>query len=138
LPTGAPRPTSTAYRLRYKMGAGERFVRIEIDPAIQTPLPGQPRSFGMWVYSDGNSNYPRMRYMDATGQQFQTDGQRMTWKGWRYMRFSLDPINATHSGGANDGVAHYPLRIEAPLVMWNGYGKAVEGTVWFACPAVMY
>jgi hypothetical protein len=139
----APEPlagpgVTVALRLHYKMGQGERFLRIEIPTAGSMPLPGKPRMFGQWIYSDGNNNYPRMRYRDSTGQQFQTDGPRMTWRGWRYMSFSLDPANATHTGGANDGAAHYPIRIEAPLVMWNGYGRAVEGTIWIACPAVLY
>lgn len=139
-PSPSDAPISTAMRLRYRTGKGERFFRVEIAPESRRPLSGKPRSLGIWVRGDdnGNLNFIRMRFLDASGQQFQTLGERIKWRGWRYVSFPINAAEATHTGGDDDGIIHYPVRILAPLVMWNGYGRAVEGEIAFACPMVVY
>jgi hypothetical protein len=137
-PDPADAPASKAVLVRYRIGKGERFFRTEIVRDRQRALPGRPRSYGVWVYGDDSDNFARMRFIDAAGQEFQAKGERITGRGWRYMSFPFEAAQTTMVAGGTDGAIHYPVRIVAPLVMWNGYGHAVAGEIAFACPTVVY
>jgi hypothetical protein len=77
--------------LRYRFGAGWKFVRIEPKDAAARKIEGEPRAFGIWVHGDGQGGTPCIRLRDATGQTHQVRGEAITWKGWRYLTFPLRP-----------------------------------------------
>lgn len=133
---GAPGPL--VHNIRYRTERGTWLFRTEIVPTHERALPGRPRYFGLWVCGDGNDENARIRFADSTGQQFIATGDRIRGRGWRFMLFPMNAAETTHSGGANDGVIHYPVRIQAPLLMWNGYARAVHGQLAFACPTAIY
>ena len=66
---------------------------LEVSPAAAGPsgtlkrIEGRPKAFGLWVYGDGSGNLLRLRFIDATHQTFQPQGDPMHWKGWRYVTF---------------------------------------------------
>ncbi len=117
--------------LRYRFGAGWKFVRIEPKDAAARKIEGEPGAFGIWVHGDGQGGTPCIRLRDATGQVHQVRGEPVSWKGWRYVTFPLRPTADSgqtmiplpdagaeqrpssvvwgHWGGANDGEVHLPI-----------------------------
>jgi hypothetical protein len=71
--------------LRYRFGAGWKFVRIEPKDAAARKIEGGPGAFGIWVHGDGQGDTPCIRLRDATGQVHQVRGEPVSWKGWRYV-----------------------------------------------------
>ena len=57
--------------LRYRFGAGWKFVRIEPKDAAAQKIEGGPGAFGIWVHGDGQGGTPCIRLRDATGQTHQ-------------------------------------------------------------------
>ena len=81
----------------------------------------------------------RMRFTDATGQNFQPDGGRVTWQGWRYVTFPLTGgPDLGHWGGANDGTIHYPIRLDTLFLLDNVSRQKTEGTLDIAAPVLVY
>ena len=96
--------------------------------AAARKIAGGPRAFGLWVHGDGNGGVQCIRIRDETGQTHQVRGEAITWKGWRYLTFPLQPapddgrtmiplpdagaeqrVTWGHWGGANDGEVHQPI-----------------------------
>jgi hypothetical protein len=121
--------------LRYRFGAGWKFVRIEPKDAAARKIEGGPRAFGIWVHGDGQGGAPCIRLRDATGQVHQVRGEPVSWKGWRYVTFPLRPaadsgqtliplcgsgaeqrVSWSHWGGANDGEVHFDALEHPPRV----------------------
>lgn len=50
--------------LRYRFGAGWKFVRIEPKAAAARKIEGGPRAFGIWVHGDGQGGTPCIRLRD--------------------------------------------------------------------------
>jgi hypothetical protein len=124
-------------QLKYQRAAGWKFFQTVPAPDANRSIPGQPRAFGCWVYSDGQRTAPRLRLTDATQQTWQPSGEEMTWKGWRYVEFPLDPATA-HWGGAKDGVIHFPLHWDTLFLLDTPRETASQGTVYFTAPVVIY
>ena len=78
-----------------------------------------------------------MRFSDWTGQMFQSDGARITWAGWRYVRFPLTGQTLHHWGGADDGIIHYPIFIDT-LILLDSNRRKMEGAVYIAEPTMLY
>ncbi|MGA2500070.1 MAG: hypothetical protein ABSH20_20215, partial [Tepidisphaeraceae bacterium] len=59
------------------------------------------------------------RVADKTGQVFQGSYGSITWTGWRWvtMRFAGDDVY--HFGGANDGIIHYPIKLQSMVLLDN-------------------
>jgi len=116
-------------------------------PIPNLPIEGEanenlgPTRVAWWVYGDGAGCTPRIRFTDATGQSFQADGQKITWKGWRYITFALRPSDSEplfHWGAANDGVVHYPLKWDSMFLLDNPAKTAVEGEIYLSAPTLLY
>ena len=124
-----------ALLLTYRMAKGWKFLRVA--PARDLPLPGRPSALALWVRSDGSGNLVRMRVVDAGGQTFQCDAGRLVDPGWQYRTFTIDATTA-HWGGADDGVVHYPLRLDTLLLLDHG-DQAIEtsGAVALAAPMLI-
>lgn len=135
------RPIDTgpaALRVTYQFQIGWRFIRLfprSYDPAIA----GRPAIVGLWVYGDGSGNPLRLRFTDRTGQTFQPQYTELSFTGWRWVSAPLDGAEAGRWGGANDGVVHYPIRWDCPLLIDSNQKSAGDQhTVWFTGLALGY
>jgi polysaccharide biosynthesis protein PslG len=141
-PAGAPSPGGNpVVKLKYAMSVGWKFIRVTPPGDAERKIGEFAREFGLWLHGDGHGCIPRIRFVDATGQIFQSDGPRIDWKGWRYVTF---PMQATeenelhHWGGANDGVIHYPIKWDTLFLLDNAERKAIEGEVFLSAPTLIY
>jgi hypothetical protein len=142
--------------LRYRFGAGWKFVRIEPKDAAARKIEGTPKAFGIWVHGDGQGGTPCIRVRDETGQTHQGRGEPVSWKGWRYVTFPLRPsadsgqtmiplpdagaeqrVTWSHWGGANDGVVHTPIEWDS-LFLLDGNRRAMEGEIFLSAPTLVY
>ncbi len=129
--------TGSALTLDYQCGAGWKFLRIVPRNDALRALPGSPRALGLWLRGDGSGNHARLRLTDSTGQTHQPGGERIQWTGWRFVRFALDEPGA-HWGGANDGVLHYPLRLDTLLLIDQADpAHPSQGVIGIAAPTLM-
>jgi hypothetical protein len=79
-----------------------------------------------------------LRLTDSTGQTFQPAGPTIDWSGWRWVTMDLSDLRkAGHWGGANDGVVHWPLRWDSPLLL-DGHRRKTKGTIYFAGMMLVY
>ncbi|MFC7216598.1 phosphodiester glycosidase family protein [Streptomyces polyrhachis] len=68
-------------------------------PPAEIPVPGQPRSFGLWVKSDGKGAWPSLHLKDAAGVTQVLRAPYLTEPGWQQLTFEVPR-----------GIA-YPLRV---------------------------
>jgi len=161
-PPVGPSPSGTpSWRIKYQFSEGWKSLRIIPKP----PKPDMPdprkvesdlRAFGIWVHGDGQGGTPCIRLRDATGQVHQVRGAPVSWKGWRYITFSLRPaadsgqtmiplpgsgaeqrVSRSHWGGANDGVMHTPIEWDS-LFLLDGNRRAMEGEIFLSAPTLVY
>lgn len=137
-PEGAPEPGMATLCLTYRYDEGWKFVRVAPALDVSRSIPDRPTALGLWIYGDGKGNIPRVRFVDATNQTFQPDGEAITWKGWRYVEFPMDGTRAGRWGGANDGIVHYPIRWDTLFLLDSAGGRATSGEVWFAGLTFIY
>jgi hypothetical protein len=128
-PPGLPAKAGRTLKITYDFDPGWKFLRLPAKGSVAEPIQGKPESLGAWVYGDDSGDVLRMRFADSTGQTFQPDGGRLDWKGWRYVSFPMDGRNAGRWGGADDGVIHYPVRLDT-LLLVDAAGKASEGSLY--------
>jgi hypothetical protein len=102
------------------------------------PIDGKPTSMGLWIKGDGSGNASRVRFTDATGQTFQPDGPRITWRDWRHVEFPLNGTAAAHWGGANDGVVHYPIQLQTLFLLDSVDRAKTAGEIKIAEPTLVY
>ena len=76
--------------------------------------------------------------VDSTGQTFQPDGERLDYTDWRYIAFPLKGTAQGHWGGANDGVVHYPIRLETMFLMDSAARQKTAGTIYIASPTLVH
>ncbi len=135
------RPIDTgpaALRVDYQFQLGWRFIRL-FPRTYEPSITGRPASIGVWVYGDGSGNPLRLRFVDSTGQTFQPQYTELTFTGWRWVSAPMDGTGAGHWGGANDGVIHYPIRWDSPLLIDSNQKSAGKPhTVWFTGLALGY
>ena len=115
--------------LDYHLDKGWKFLRI----APKAPIDlGAAKEIGMWVFGDGSGNIARLRVTDASGQVFQPEGGRLTHSGWKWLTFTITP-HTSHWGGANDGVAKAPLKLDTLFRLDHGDpSQASGGTIRIA------
>jgi hypothetical protein len=140
-PEGAPEPGMGALKLTYQAARGWKFWRVAPATDALKVIKGEPKALGLWVWGDGGGGaLCRLRFVDSTGQTFQPAGERITWKGWRYVTIPMDASAAGaggHWGGANDGVIHYPVHWDTLFLLDRDKAKAADGTVYFAGPTLV-
>ena len=136
-PPGLPNPPESALKITYRFEPGWKFVRVAPTTVALKKIDGQPRRFGVWIFGDGHGNIPRLRFVDATGQTFQPDGEPITWTGWRYAVFPMDGTHAGHWGGADDGVIHYPIAWDSLFLLDSAKRGGTAGTVYIAGPMLI-
>jgi polysaccharide biosynthesis protein PslG len=129
-PAGFPGQLAKALQINYEFPKGWKYIVLKTMGRTAMPMPGVPRSIGVWVHGDGSGNLLRMRFQDSTGQTFQPDHGPIDWKGWKFVLFSLDNANVGRWGGAEDGVIHYPIRIDAPVLVDSAGALPSKGTIY--------
>jgi hypothetical protein len=50
----------------------------------------------------------------------------------------MDAPQASHSGGPNDGVIHYPIRWESLLTLSNPTSGDINGVLYLTGPTLVY
>jgi hypothetical protein len=135
-PRDVPVKMDHLFTVSYDFAAGWKYACLE-PRGKSGQMDGKPLALTCWLKGDGSGNIARVRFVDFTGQTFQPDGNRLDFTGWRYLSY---PLNATasHWGGANDGVIHYPMRLQTMLLIDSGARQATKGQVSIASPAVVY
>ena len=131
-PSGLPGEPRKALHVDYNFDPGWKFLRVAPHGAKHAPLAGEPTALGMWVHGDGTNNILNMRYTDSTGQTFQTSAGAIDWKDWRFVQFSLTADHASHWGGANDGVIHYPIAFDTVALVDSHDRQGGNGRIWIA------
>ena len=109
---GPPTAGMGCLKLTCDLAPGWKFLQCTpADKSLQS-IEGKPKDFGVWVYGDKKDGSTRIRYVDSTGQTFQPASKSISWSGWRFIKFPMQPSDGStgHWGGANDGVVHYPIR----------------------------
>jgi len=134
-PEGPPEPGMNALKVSFALPPGQgRLDMTTTAPAI----PGEPKALGLWIHGDGSGVLPYLSFVDSSGQSFEEGGGPINWKGWRYVLVFMDASQAGHSGGANDGVIHYPIRWDKLLTLRNATDKEMSGILYLTGPTLMY
>jgi hypothetical protein len=79
-----------------------------------------------------------VRFVDSTGQTFQPDGEKLSFTGWKYIRFALDGARAGRWGGAADGIVRYPIRLDTLLLIDNVSRQPAHGELLIADPTLIF
>ena len=141
----APVPGMPSLAVSYSFGRGWKFGQIvpsDKNSAVENWIKETaPNVYTLWIRGDGRGLQPRIRFVDATGQTFQSDGQKLDFNGWRLVKFPLrsepeTPLN--HWGGANDGEVHLPVKWDNVLLLDNVSREPLEGEIQFAAPTLTY
>jgi polysaccharide biosynthesis protein PslG len=127
---GLPGGTRNALHISYQFDKGWKFLRVAPQASKSNPLAGEPAGLGMWVFGDGSGDILNLRYIDASGQTFQTSAGEILWKGWRWVTFSLNPSAASHWGGSNNGKITYPLALDTVALVDSPGGRGGKGEIW--------
>ena len=135
-PPGLPVAVQHALRIDYDFSPGWKFVRLA-PLGVRRSLQDGLIAFGLWVNGDRSGCVLNMRYTDSSGQTFQTSAGTVTWSGWRYITFSFNPHNASHWGGANDGIIKYPIIMDTVTLIDSPGQAGASGTLWIADLAVI-
>lgn len=137
MPSDSPMAGKTALKIAYTMAEGWKFLRLAPKTDALKKIDGRPKALGLWIYGNGSKDVVRLRFVDSTGQTFQPSGDRMTWKGWRYVQIPLDGTAASHWGGANDGVVHYPIRWDTLLLIDGSRLASEPPEVYLSSPVLI-
>jgi hypothetical protein len=148
-PDGAPPTQDLVVQLSYEFGVGWKYLTLPwqgmipplLSPGGGVAKPVWPTSLGWWVYGDASGCGARFRFVDSTGQTFQTDGPKIVWKGWHYVTFALQSSEGaalTHWGGANDGTIHYPIHWNAAFLLDNVSRQSLKGEIYLSAPTLIY
>jgi hypothetical protein len=115
--TEPPQPgLKNAIQVDYQFATGWKYAPIRIAKE-GAAIEGKPAIVGMWVFGNASGDVLRCTVRDSTGQTFQHTYGPVTWTGWKWITMPLDGGDAGHWGGANDGVMHYPIQWESPMLI---------------------
>lgn len=138
---GPPSAGMGALKLTFRLPAEHSRVRLLPSPAL-VRIPGEgadaPKALGLWLHGDGSGVLPFVRFADVTGQVFQEGGGPVNWRGWRYVLIHIDAPRGSHSGGANDGVIHYPIHWDTLFMVENPSSKEMEGVIYMTGLTLIY
>ena len=130
-------PTQAAVRFDYILGPGWRFEAVRATGAAAN-VPAGATAMVVWVNGDSSGVSLRARYVDATGQMFQPNLGSIDWTGWRAVTIDLTGREINHWDGANDGIVHGKLRMNALLLVDTGQRTHEStGSFEFAYPTFL-
>jgi hypothetical protein len=137
-PDGPPAPGVACLKIAYAFEVGWKFARLVPRTEGLKKIAGTARALGLWVFGDGSGNRLRLRIMDSTGQTFQPAGEKVDWRGWRYVEMPTAAFSqAEHWGGANDGKVHYPIRWDTLLLIDSSANQKTQGEIYIAWPVLV-
>ncbi|WP_153451928.1 phosphodiester glycosidase family protein [Streptomyces smaragdinus] len=92
--TGAIAPTADAHegtglRMTYDFTQSTATRAIYALPPAQIAVPGQPKSFGLWVKSDGKGAWPSLQLTDGAGVTQILRAPYLTEPGWQQLTFEV-------------------------------------------------
>ena len=112
-----------ALKITYQFANGWKLIRLIPKNNALSKIEGKPQSLIMRINDDGSGSSIRLRFRDSQGQTFQVTGGVLNKKGIRNIMFDLTgKKDTTYSGGANDGVIHYPILFDSLII--DGINKA--------------
>lgn len=139
--------------LHYSFGKGWKFAQLRgfgariglaqaNAPWSQNPWFDQSaKQFGLWVHGDGKGLVPRLRFVDVSGQTFQSEAPKIDWLGWRFVIFPMKNTGEktlAHWSGADDGTIHYPIKWDSIFLLDNTSREPVEGEIYLSAPTLIY
>ncbi|MDG9705292.1 phosphodiester glycosidase family protein [Streptomyces sp. DH37] len=89
----------TGLRMTYDFTQSTATRAAYANPPREIPVPGQPRSFTLWLKGDGRGAWPSLHLTDAAGTAQVLRGPHVAWTGWKRIAFEVP-----------QGVA-YPLKV---------------------------
>jgi len=137
-PEGPPEPGMSALKLSFNVPPGELSAGLATTGSAASVIPGEPKALGLWIDGDGSGVLPYLSFVDSTGQAFAEGGGPIDWKGWRYVLIFMDAPQASHSGGAKDGVIHYPIRWDNLLMLRNPSDRQISGVIYLSGATLIY
>jgi hypothetical protein len=125
VPAGRDAPDEIALKVDYRFDPGWRYLAVSTRERMS--IPRGARSAIFWIEGNRSGDHLRSRFQDATGQTFQAGLGSLDWSDWRPVRVELDGRKeASHWGGANDGIPHLPLAWEALILIDSARRKDVS------------
>lgn len=118
---------------RFPAGWCYSLLQTSALPLLSTG-PQDVISYGVEVYGDGSGNILRSRFVDSESQTFQPNGEPITWKGWKLVRFEVSTRDAGWWGGKGDGIIRYPVRLQNLLLVDSAKRLACETRIKFRNP----
>lgn len=85
----APGQVGTGLRLQADFTRHTVTRAAYANPPQYIDVPGQPQAFTMWIYGNGNGEWPSLHLVTATGTQVVLRGPNITWTGWRQITFTV-------------------------------------------------
>jgi hypothetical protein len=143
-PGGLCASQTKSARVQYRFEKGWKFLQLSgSNPAIPLSIQGSefPEAFALWLHGDGKGCQARIRFRDASGQTFQSDGPKIDFTGWRVAKFPMQSSQdhrLSHWGGVNDGIIHYPITWESIFLIDNVSKEPVEGEIHISAPTLIY
>jgi hypothetical protein len=124
--TDGPVGSSEGIRIDYQFHPGWKFLVLQAQGEVAARKSLHPISLNMFVKGNRSLDKLVMRFIDSTNQVFQPAYGQIDWTGWKFVSFPLTGRDCWHWGGANDGVAHFPIRLNALALVDSagGVGKA--------------
>ncbi len=117
---------SGSLQLAYNFSGSSRGAQIQTDKTIS----GQPTAVSVWVSGDSSASPVYLKIKDATGETFQGLVGNAGGPTWTKMTLFSDGLNAnyTHTGGDDDGVWDYPIKVTDVFVYKSTSGVS-SGTI---------
>ena len=135
---GPPETGMEALQIAFQLpAAGSSLRLVPVDPKL-AQIEGEPKALGFWLRGDASGALPYLRFTDSTGQTFQEGGGPIDWVGWRYVLIFMDKPHGAHSGGADDGVIHYPIRWDSLFMIENPSAAESQGKVYLSGVTLIY
>jgi hypothetical protein len=79
----------TGLRMTYDFTRSTATRATYATPPADIPVPGQPRSFTLWIRGDGHGAWPSLHLVDAQGVAQVLRGPYVTWRDWRQVTFQV-------------------------------------------------
>ncbi|NQX17048.1 endo-1,4-beta-xylanase [Rathayibacter sp. VKM Ac-2857] len=117
---------AASLELDYDFSGSSRGAQIQ----TSRPVTGSPTAVSVWVNGDASASPVYLKITDATGETFQGLVGNVGAPGWEKMTLFSDGLNPnyTHSGGDDDGVWDYPVKL-TDMFVYKSTSGVDSGTV---------
>jgi hypothetical protein len=126
---------NSCVKLDYTYVGGSKFTRV--CPKVADPIGGKPRMLGIWVYGDNSGNMVSNRFIDASGQIFQTRSNKIDFQGWKLLTWPLNQSQMGSWGGDANGIIRWPLKWDTALLL-DSKQTPSAGAIYIGSSWLMY